>query len=315
MADAVCTVIGGNRAIILLAFGGISVLLQVFTPYARYVAVLKWLTLTLFSYILTLFVIHVDWQDVATQTVLPTIRLDKDFLTTIVAILGTTISPYLFFWQASQEAEDLRESPRREKLAQAPDQAVGAFRRIRIDTILGMGFSNVVALAIMIAAAATLGAHHVTQIETSAQAAEALKPIAGEFASSLFALGVIGTGFLAIPVLAGSAAYASAEALHWREGLARQWSEARAFYATLAFATLVGLALNFVPINPIRALFWSAVINGVVAVPVMVLMMKVAADPAAMGPHVVKGGLKRLGWLTAGVMGIAAAGMIAGMVM
>jgi Mn2+/Fe2+ NRAMP family transporter len=202
--------------------------------------------------------------------------------------------------------------PFREKLIEAPDQAESAFRRIRLDTVAGMIFSNIIALAIMITTAATLGANHVTNIETSAQAAEALRPIAGSYATWIFALGIIGTGLLAIPVLAGSAAYAMAETLRWRQGLALQWFEAKYFYATLAMATLIGMGLNFTPIDPIRALFWSAVINGVVAVPVMVLMMRLAANSDVMGELVVAGRLKTVGWAATWIMGFASVAMVAG---
>jgi Mn2+/Fe2+ NRAMP family transporter len=239
------------------------------------------------------------------------VHWDRDYLTTVVAVLGTTISPYLFFWQASQEAEDIRTVPARQILKRAPHQGEGALNRIHLDTVVGMGFSNLIALAIMITAAATLHANNVTEIQTSAQAAEALRPIAGSLAETIFALGLIGTGLLSVPVLAGSAAYAVGEARRWPTGLARQPMEAKALYAVICLATIVGMIMNFTPIDPIRALYWSAVINGVVAVPVMAIMMWLAAAPKVMGDFVVTGWLKVLGWVATAVMGVTVAAMLA----
>lgn len=238
-----------------------------FLQYTRYVSVLKWLTLFLFAYVATLFMVKVPWTEALKSLFVPSLHWDKDYLTTVVAVLGTTISPYLFFWQASQEAEDVRTAPARQILKRAPHQGEGALNRIHLDTFVGMGFSNFIALAIMITVAATLHANDVTDIQTSAQAAQALRPIAGSLAETIFALGVIGTGLLSVPVLAGSAAYAVGEARGWPTGLARQPMEAKAFYAVICIATIVGMIMNFTPIDPIRALYWSAVINGVVAVP------------------------------------------------
>jgi Mn2+/Fe2+ NRAMP family transporter len=228
-----------------------------------------------------------------------------------VAVLGTTISPYLFFWQASQEAEDQHEQPLREKLTEAPAQAPAAFARIGLDTWIGMALSNLVALAIMLTAGATLHATGKTDIDTAQTAAEALRPIAGEFAFLIFALGIIGTGFLAVPVLAGSAAYAIGEAMRWPVGLARRPKEARAFYATLAAATAIGAAINFFPVEPIRVLFWSAVINGVMAAPIIVVMMKLASDPRVMGSFTLSLWLRVMGWVTAAVMALCVVGLFA----
>ena len=232
-------------------------------------------------------------------------------LTVVVAVLGTTISPYLFFWQAGQEVEDEKESPTAKPLKEAPKQAPSELRRIEMDTFVGMGLSNLVALFIMITTAATLHAHGVTDIQTSSQAAEALRPIAGAFAFVVFALGIIGTGLLTLPVLAGSAAYALGEAMKWPVGLARAPGRAKAFYSTIAIATLVGLAMNVVHLDPVKALFWSAVVNGVVAVPVMVMTMLIAERPAAMGRFVIGRWLRVFGWLATGVMALAAIGMFA----
>jgi Mn2+/Fe2+ NRAMP family transporter len=230
-----------------------------------------------------------------------------------VAILGTTISPYLFFWQASQEVEEVRADPAAKPLVRAPGQAPREFERIRLDTAVGMALSNLVGIAIIITTAATLHAHGVTQIETSAQAASALRPLAGDYAFVVFALGIVGTGLLAVPVLAGSAAYALAEARKWPDGLARNPRKAKAFYATIAVATLVGVLINFSPVSPIRALYWSAVINGVAAVPIMAMMMHMTANQRVMGKFPVSGGLRIIGWCATAVMALAVAAMVWGM--
>jgi NRAMP (natural resistance-associated macrophage protein)-like metal ion transporter len=311
MADATRLMFGGPQFLYVLLFAVISTALQVLMQYTRYVAILKWLTVVLFAYVLTLFMVKVPWGEAAYRLVVPSITWNKDYLTTIVAVFGTTISPYLFFWQASQEAEDVRETPRRRPLTRAPKQGPGALERIELDTLVGMGISNMIALAIMITAAATLNAANVTDIQTSAQAAEALRPIAGSMAEIVFALGVLGTGLLAIPVLAGSAAYAIGEARKWPVGLARQPMEAKAFYATIIIATLVGMVMNFTPINPIKALYWSAVINGIVAVPVMAIMMLITGREKIMGEFTVTGWLKGLGWVSTAVMAAAVLAMIA----
>jgi len=230
-------------------------------------------------------------------------------LIVIVAVFGTTISPYLFFWQAAQEVEDVEADPNAHPLRQSPSEASVQLRRINIDTLVGMGFSNSIALFIIIATAATLHQSGVMDIQTSAQAAEALRPIAGRFAFLLFSLGIVGTGLLAIPVLAGSAAYAVAETFKWRRGLNRKLHEARGFYAIVAVATLGGIALTFSPIDPIKALFWSAVINGVISVPVLVVMMLLAANPKVMGKFVASRRLKFVGWLATAVMAAAVCAM------
>jgi Mn2+/Fe2+ NRAMP family transporter len=226
-------------------------------------------------------------------------------------VFGTTISPYLFFWQASEEVEDEQEDPEAGPLIEVPQQAPRQMARMQLDTIVGMGFSNIIALFIMLTTAATLNAHGVTDIQTSSQAAEALRPIAGRFAFTIFALGIIGTGLLALPVLAGSAAYAVGEALHWRVGLAQRPGRARAFYGTIAVATFVGAVLNFSPLDPIKALFWSAVINGVAAVPIMVMIMLMASRRQVMGQFTLTPWLMSLGWLATAAMAAAAIGMFA----
>jgi Mn2+/Fe2+ NRAMP family transporter len=267
------------------------------------------LTIALFAYFGTLLTVKIPWSEVAWGLIVPTLSSDGAFWTTVVAILGTTISPYLFFWQASQEVEDIAAIPEREPLVNKPRQGPDALERIRIDTYVGMAFSNLVAIAIIITTAATLHVAGVTDIETSSQAAEALKPIAGAFAFTVFTLGIVGTGLLAVPVLAGSAAYALGEARKWPIGLARRPKEAVAFYVTIALATMTGVVINFSSINPIRALYWSAVINGVTAVPVMVVMMLIAADSRIMGKFSITGPLRFLGWIATAVMAAAVLGM------
>ena len=309
MGDVVAMLAGGPHLVFVVMFGVMCTLMQVFMQYTRYVAVLKWLTIVLFSYVATLFVVDVPWGEVAKGLLVPKLSADPQYWETVLAILGTTISPYLFFWQASQEVEDIHEMPRREPLLEKPQQAVAAEERIRLDTLVGMAFSNFVALSIMITVGATLHPAGITNIESSVQAAEALKPIAGTRAFALFALGIVGTGLLSIPVLAGSAAYALGEALKWRVGLKLQPTEGRTFYGTIAMATLIGVALNFTGINPIKALYYSAVINGVVAVPIIACMMLIASDKKVMGRFKIEGPLLYLGWATAGLMGLAAIGM------
>jgi NRAMP (natural resistance-associated macrophage protein)-like metal ion transporter len=309
MGDALTLLIGGPALSYVILFGAICAVLQVFVKYARYVAMLKWLTLALFAYFGTIMVVEIPWAEAARGFFIPTFLPDAAFWTTVVAVLGTTISPYLFFWQASQEVEEIRAARERKPLIKAPNQGPDAVERIRLDTLIGMAFSNLVALAIIFTTAATLHSNGITNVETSAQAAEALRPVAGPFAFTLFALGIIGTGLLAVPVLAGSAAYAVGEARKWPVGLARKPEKAKAFYVTLTIATMIGVALNFSPINPIRALYWSAVINGVVAVPVMIIMMHMTENPKVMGQFTINGGLRSAGWLATAVMVAAALAM------
>jgi Mn2+/Fe2+ NRAMP family transporter len=281
--------------------------------YTRYVSVLKWLTLSLFAYVGVALVVPVPWGQVGWRLVVPGISLKSDYLTVVVAILGTTISPYLFFWQAEEEVEEVKEQAGAKPLERDPAAASTEFQRIRIDTWLGMFFSNAVAMFIVITTAATLHVHGITNIQTSAQAAEALRPIAGPFVFLVFGLGIIGTGMLAVPVLAGSAAYATGEACGWHVGMTRKFTRAKAYYVTILVAVLVGGALNFTRIDPVKALFWSAVINGVVAVPVMVMMMLLGSRQDAMGRFTLTPGLKAVGWLATVAMGVAAAGMFATM--
>ena len=303
--------IGGPDLLYVAGFGVVTVLLETFSRYSRYVSVLKWLTVSLFAYVAVALVVHVPWRLVGHSLIVPRITWSASYLTAVVAILGTTISPYLFFWQAEEEVEEIKERPKARPLERAPEQAPAEFERIRIDTYVGMGLSNAVALFIILTTAATLNAHGVTDIQTSAQAAEALRPIAGRFAFFVFALGIIGTGLLALPVLAGSSAYALGETFGWHVGLARKPNRAKAFYGCIAAATLIGILLNFSPIDPIKALFWSAVVNGVAAAPVMVLMMLLANNKAVMGEFKLHAGLKLVGWVSTLVMAAAAIALFA----
>jgi Mn2+/Fe2+ NRAMP family transporter len=311
MGAALKLLIGGPAQLYAVLFGVLSLLLQVFVPFPRYAPFLKALTLALLAYVATLFVVKVPWTQVLYRTLIPQATWNVHYIVAIVAVFGTTISPYLFFWQASQEVEEQRAAPTEQPLRLAPDQAGRNLRRIKTDTYVGMAYSNLIAFFIILTAAVTLHAHGLTNVSTSSQAALALRPLAGPFAFYLFAAGIIGTGLLAVPVLAGSAAYAVAETFDWGMGLGRRLAQARGFYAIVAIATLLGVALNFTPVDPIKALFWSAVINGVIAVPVMVIVMLLSARTEVMGRFVVTGRLRLLGWAATGVMAAAVIVMIA----
>ena len=311
MGAAAQLLFGGPLLPYVIAFTIFSLLLQMYIPYTQYVKYLKWLTMALFAYVLTALVANVSWGNALHATLVPSLAFNANYFTALVAVLGTTISPYLFFWQASEEAEEVRDNRKEHPLKWAPWQAKKQFERIKVDTVVGMGFSNVVSLFIILTTAATLHAAGITNIQTSAQAAKALEPLAGRFAFALFTAGIVGTGLLAVPVLAGSAAYGVAEAFKWRASLENRPSEARQFYGVLAVATLVGLALNFVGMNPIRALFWSAVINGVVSVPLMVVTLLMAVNPRVMGKFTLPLRLRVLGWIATVAMLVASIGLFA----
>jgi NRAMP (natural resistance-associated macrophage protein)-like metal ion transporter len=311
MGDALRLLVGGPAGLYVVLFAALCAILEIYASYQRYVKFLKWMTLSLFAYVATALVVHVPWGEVAYYTFVPSLSWQKDYIVLIVAVLGTTISPYLFFWQASEEAEDERADPAAHPFAEAPKEARREIRRIEIDTYLGMGLSNLVAFFIIVTTAATLHAHGITEVQTSEQAAEALRPIAGEFAFVVFALGILGTGLLAIPVLAGSSAYALAEAMQWEAGLSRLPQEAKRFYATIVGGTVIGVGINFVNIDPIKALFWTAVINGVVAVPLMVVMMIMTMQPKVMGEFTLPRPLWAIGWLSTAAMTFAVVTMFA----
>lgn len=304
MGEALQLIVGGGDHFHAVLFGVVTVLLQVFVPYRRLAPILKWLTLTLFVYVAAAFTVNIPWAVVLHDLVVPKIIPSPAFWMMIVAILGTTISPYLFFWQASQEVEELR----LQGIVAGTESAHvlrKAKRRMRLDTVVGMVFSNVVAFFVMLMGALVLHAGGVTDVQSAGQAAQALRPLAGDFAFVLFACGIIATGLLAVPVLASSAAYAVAEAFGWPEGLERHWREAKGFYAIIVVATLVGTGLDFTPVDPMKALYWSAVINGVVAVPIMVAMMLLANKPEVMGPLPVRRKTRWLGWGAVALMSAA----------
>ena len=309
MGAALKLLLGGPAHWYAIGFGLVSLLLQVFIPFPRYAPLLKALTLALLAYVATVFVVKVPWADVLRETLMPSLSLKAEYLVAVVAVFGTTISPYLFFWQASQEVEDQRAAPGEEPLLKAPTQAPAELQRIKVDTYVGMGFSNLVAFFIMLTAVVMFHLHGITDIQTSAQAAQALRPLAGEFAFMLFSAGIIGTGLLAVPILAGSAAYAVAETFRWRTGLGLQLLQARGFYGIVTIATVLGVALNFTPIDPIKALFWSAVVNGVISVPIMAVMMLMARRRDVMGKFVISGRLAVFGWLATGSMAVVVLGM------
>ena len=299
MGEALQLVLGGRAPYYSAAVGLLTVLLQVLVPYRRLAPLLKWLTLTLFAYVAAIFTVNVPWGQVLQDLLLPKLQWTSAYWMTIVAVLGTTISPYLFFWQASQEVEELRLRGGQ----RGSDQKVRSdLAAVKQDTMIGMLFSNAIAFFVMVMGAVVLHTAGITDVQSAAQAAQALRPLAGEFAFALFAGGIIATGLLAVPVLASSAAYAVAEAFGWPEGLERQWFEARRFYAIIALATLVGTALDFTPINSMKALYWSAVINGVVAVPIMVGLMLLASKKEVMGPFTSGRKTRWFGWLGTGVM-------------
>ncbi len=308
MAESVHLVADGPTQLYAVAFGAGCLGLEVFMSYRKYVRYLKWLTLALFAYVGVVLSVDVPWGEVLAGIALPRMELSAAAVTLVVAIFGTTISPYLFFWQAAQEVEDAAAASHGRQATPASTRR--QLRRIEFDTIAGMTFSNLIALAIIVSAGATLHPAGIIHIETSAQAAEALRPIAGPFAFVLFCLGIVGTGMLAVPVLAGSAAYAVAESFHWTHGLDLKPHQARGFYAIVALATAGGVVLNFSGIDPIRALFWAAVINGVVAVPIMAVMMLLATDPRVLGKFAVRRWLKVAGWLAMATMAAAVAGML-----
>jgi NRAMP (natural resistance-associated macrophage protein)-like metal ion transporter len=313
MGEAAQLVMGGAPHVHAMVFGLVAVAFQLLVPYQRLAPVLKWLTLSLVSYVFVLLLVDVPWGEVAVNTLLPPISFKSDYFVLLVGVLGTTISPYLFFWQASQEVEEQRAVDGEEPLrstAEAPEHARAHLRRIKLDTWFGMIFSNGIALAIMMTTAVTLHTAGVTDIQSSAQAAQALRPLAGEFTFTLFAMGIIGTGMLAVPVLAGSAAYAVAESMEWPIGHALKPLEAKGFYSIITAATLIGVAIDFSPLDPFKALYWAAIMNGVVAVPIMAVMMRMAVRPDIMGTFVIRPRLRRLGWFATAIMAAAVIAML-----
>jgi NRAMP (natural resistance-associated macrophage protein)-like metal ion transporter len=309
MGSALSLVIGGLDHEHALIFAAASVLLQVFVPYRRYAPILKFLTLALFAYVATAFSVHIPWGTALLAAVWPTPTFSSDYFMMIVAVLGTTISPYLFYWQAAQEVEEMNQGKRRRPLKEMRRGGAMEIDRITVDTVVGMSISNLIAFFIVITTAAVLNANNVTNIQSAQQAAEALRPIAGELTFGLFALGIIGTGLLAIPVLAGSAAYCVAETFGWPATLEAKAPDAVGFYSIIFAATVVGFALGFTSIDPFRMLVWSAVLNGIVAVPIMVVMMLIVADLTLMGRFKARPWLLVVGWAGTGLMALAVIAM------
>ena len=315
MAEAVKLLAGGPQPLYVLAFGALCIATQIYFSYERTVRVLKWLTLALFAYVAVILSVSVSWKQAITESIQPWAFMPKDvslkdYAAMVVAVLGTTISPYLFFWQASQEVEDSRRQPRAAELRSHPSYVAEHLSRIKQDTFFGMTFSNLIALCIVIATATTLNAHGVTNIQTSAQAAEALRPVAGDFAFAVFALGIVGTGLLAVPVLAGSAAFAVSEVFGWKAGLSKGFHEARGFYLIIIAATGIGTAMGFFDVDPIKALVWSAIVNGVISVPIMVVLMLIGQSHRLMGKFTISGRHRLFGWSATAVMGAAVGFML-----
>ena len=310
MGEVAELVTGFNRHLMTTCFVVATLLLQIFIPYHRYVRFLKWLTLSLLAYVAVLFTVHVPWGEVALRTVWPDLKLNANSAAVVVGVFGTTISPYLFFWQASEEVEEMHAGPRHTPaLVRDPRAAGSELRRIRWDTWSGMLYSDLTAYFIILATAVTLHAAGVTDINSAAQAASALRPLAGDFAFMLFAVGILGVGMIGVPVLAGSGAYALSEAMGWRSGLERKTADARGFYGIIAISVLAGLVIQYLPIRPMKALFWSAVINGVVAVPLMAVIILLVSKPSVMGSFTASRPIVVLGWVATAVMGAAAVWM------
>jgi Mn2+/Fe2+ NRAMP family transporter len=309
MGEAGALLIPGQKHLLTIGFAALTLGLIIFVPYHRYVWFLKWLTLSLFAYIAVAFLVKVPWGEVALRTVWPQFKFDKDTATLVTAIFGTTISPYLFFWQASEEVEEEEDNPKAQPLKDDPAEAPEELRRIGWDTYIGMAYSNVIAYFIILATAVTLNVHGITNIQTATDAAKALEPVAGHMAFLLFTLGIVGTGLLAIPTMAGSAAYALSDALGWKSSLESKLGDARGFYAIIGIAILGGVALAYSPIDPIKALFWSAVVNGVIAVPLMAVIMLLVTRKSLMGVFTATPWQRWGGWAATAVMGVVAVTM------
>ena len=311
MAAATQLVLPGGTWIYICFFGSSSLALQVYVPYTRYVKYLKWLTLSLFAYIATAFFVHISWRQALHATVVPPFVWNREYFVSLIAVLGTTVSPYLFFWQASQEVEEVACNDDEQPLKKSPRQAPAQLERIRWDTYLGMAFSNLVAFFIILTAAATLHVRGITEVASAAQAAQALSPLGGRWAVGFFVAGIIGTGMLAIPVLAGSTAFAMGESFRWRASLEDQPAQAPRLYLAIVVATVVGILLNFLHLDPIRALFWSAVVNGALAAPMMAVIVHMATSKKVMGRFVIPLPLRIVGWAGTLVMFIACLGVFA----
>ena len=316
MGEAARLILGGSLARYVVGFGALCIGTQVLFSYERTVRVLKWLTLALFAYVAVILSVQVPWRQALFESLHPWLFFPKDtsfkdYAAMVVAVLGTTISPYLFFWQAAQEVEDSNRRPEARSLRLHPEYAAEHLARIKEDTIVGMTLSNVIALCIVIVTAVTLNAQGITNIQTSSQAAEALRPIAGEFAFAIFALGIVGTGLLAVPVLAGSAAYAVSELYGWKASLSHGFHEARGFYGIIIAATAIGTLMGYLELDPIKALVWSAIVNGVISVPIMAALMWIGQSQKLMGSHTITTRHRLFGWSATAIMAIAVVVMFA----
>ena len=316
MGEAARLFAGGSLQLYVVGFGVLCIAMQVFFSYESTVRILKWLTLVLFAYVAVILTVNVPWRQALTESVRPWAFVPKDiwlkdYASMVVAVLGTTISPYLFFWQASQEVEDNHRRPEAQELRLHPEYAAKHLSRIKLDTVVGMTFSNAIALCIVVATAVTLNMQGITSIQTSSQAAEALRPVAGEFAFAIFALGIIGTGLLAVPVLAGSAAYAVSELYGWKAGLSHGFREARGFYFIIVAATGIGTLMGYLELDPIKALVWSAIVNGVISVPIMAVLMWIGQSERLMGDYTITRRHRFCGWAATGVMAVAVLVMLA----
>ncbi|MBK6320701.1 MAG: divalent metal cation transporter [Burkholderiales bacterium] len=315
MGEAARLLMGGPLPLYVIGFGAFCIAMQVFFSYESTVRILKWLTLALFSYVAVILTVQVPWHQALTESLQPWLYFPKDtslkdYSAMVVAMLGTTISPYLFFWQASQEVEDNNRRPEAQALRLHPEYAAEHLSRIKQDTFVGMTFSNVIALCIVLATAVTLNAKGITSIQTASQAAEALRPVAGEFAFAIFALGIIGTGLLAVPVLAGSAAYAVSELYGWKAGLSHGFHEARGFYLIIVAATGIGTVMGYLEVDPIKALVWSAIVNGVISVPIMAVLMWIGQSERLMGQYTITRRHRFFGWAATAVMAVAVVVML-----
>lgn len=315
MAASAQLILGIPFWVWLLIITAATILLEVFVSYPAYARLLKYLTLSLFAYIVTVFVIKQDWMHILSRTIIPSFTFNKDYLLNIVALLGTTISPYLFFWQADEEVEEEIEHHQLRAMGKGvPRITKRDIREMRLDTIVGMLFSNIVMFFIIVTTASTLGAHGIKDIQTADQAASALRPFAGDFAFLLFALGIIGTGLLAVPILAGSASYAISEAFNLKEGLSKRFTQAHGFYAIIAFATLLGFLINFTSIKPFTLLYYTAILNGIAAPPLLILIMLTANNSKIMGKYTNNRTVNILGWVITGVMSLAALALVASLI-
>ncbi len=311
MAGAAGLLIGIPFVILLLIFTVVTLVLEIFVPYTTYARFLKYLTLSLFAYIATTIVIKLDWSKVFVSTIIPNISLSRNYVLNIVAILGTTISPYLFFWQADEEVEEEIEEGKIKAMGKGkPDVTRRDIKKMRADTLMGMFFSNLVMFFIIVATASALFTHGITTIQTADQAARALQPFAGKFAFLLFALGIIGTGLLAVPVLAGSAAYAIAESFNWRAGLGLKFKRAHGFYGVITIATIIGLLVNFTAIKPFQMLYYTAILNGVVAPPLMILILFIANNKKIMGDNTNSKVSNIMGIIITVIMSLAVAALV-----